>query len=279
MTSFWRKARNHSFTLLAGLACALALVPLVSITWYVAARGIPALSWSFLTHAPTAPDDPASGIGPALAGTGLLVLLAGVLGIPLGIAGGMWLAEHGRNARGSAFRMVLDAMAATPSIVTGIFVFTIVVIPQGHFSAFAGGIALALMIVPVVARTTEIALRGVPDSLREAGVALGATHTRTLFRVALPAARTGILTGSILATARVAGETAPLLFTALYAQQWVHSLGKPIAALPTLIFNYIQQPYPSLQQQAWGAAFLLFVLVFGANIVVRVSSHLRSRQP
>lgn len=278
MTSLLRKAQNHGFTGLAALALAIALVPLVSVTWYVTKRGLPGLSWSFLTNLPTSPDDPLSGIGPAIQGTGILVLLAAAIGLPLGILAGVWLAEHGRNARGYIFRLTLDAMAATPSIVIGIFVYTVVVLAQGHFSAFAGGIALALMVIPVVARTTEIAMRAIPDSLREAGVALGATQTRTTFRVTLPASRAGVLTGSILAIARVAGETAPLLFTVLYAQFWVDSLDQPIAALPTLIFNYIQQPYPQLQQQAWSAAFLLFVLVFGANVVVRILASSRGRR-
>lgn len=279
MTRRRRRVANQAFTALAALALLLALLPLASVTWHVAAKGAPALSWSFLTREPTTPDDPASGIGPALQGTGILLLVAAGLGIPLGMAGGVWLAEYGSRRAADAFRLLVDALAATPSIVVGIFVFTLVVIPQGHFSAFSGGLALALMVVPVVARTTEVALRGVPGILREAGIALGATHARTLFLVTLPAARKGIVTGGILATARVAGETAPLLFTALYAQYWADGLQEPIAALPTLIFNYIQQPYEQLQQQAWGAAFLLFVIVFGANVLVRLLTATRSRSP
>ena len=277
LTSAWRKAKNHAFTALAGAALLLALVPLVHVTWFVTRKGLPGLSWSFLVNTMTAPDDPLSGIGPAILGTVVLLLLAAAIGVPVGMLSGSWLAEHGRNRRGYAFRLAMDAMAATPSIVVGIFVFTIVVLPQQHFSALAGGLALGFMIVPVVARTTEVALRAVPTPIREASVALGATQTRTLFRVTLPAARAGVVTGTILASARAAGETAPLLFTAFISRYWADSLNKPNAAIPTLVFNYIQQPYEQLQSQAWGAALLLFILVFGANIAVRVASHSRSR--
>jgi phosphate transport system permease protein len=279
VTSLRRRASNHGFTAIAAVALLLALVPLVSVTWYVVEKGAPALSWDFITQLPKGGDDPTSGVGPALQGTLYLVLMAAAIGLPFGVAAGTWLSEHGRNAAGNVFRLLLDAMAATPSIVMGIFVFAVVVISTGHFSAYAGGLALGLMVIPVVARTTEIALRAVPDSLREAGVALGATHARTLGRVTLPAARKGITTGAILALARVAGETAPLLFTALYAQYWADSLAKPIAALPTLIFSYYREPSPALQQQAWGAALVLFTVVFGANVVVRILTRSRSRTP
>jgi phosphate transport system permease protein len=265
-----RRAKDAAFTAAAALAALVALAPLASVTWYVVSRGAPAISWSFLTSLPTSPDDPASGIGPAIVGTLVLVALAAAVGVPVGVAAGVWLAEFGRNRAGRAFTVLVDVLAAVPSIVTGIFVFTVVVLAQGHFSALAGGLALALMVVPVVTRTTQVALLAVPNPLREAGVALGATYARTLARVVLPSGKRGIATGAILAMARVAGETAPLLFTALYAQFWAESLDEPIAALPTLIYNYIQQPYESLQAQAWGAAFLLFVLVFGANLLVRL---------
>jgi phosphate transport system permease protein len=279
LTSLRRKATNHSFTALAGAALAIALVPLVGVTWFVVSKGAPALSWDFLTQPPKGADDPTSGIGPALQGTLVLALMAGAIGVPLGVAAGTWLAEHGRNARGDVFRLLLDAMAATPSIVMGIFVFAVVVLTTGHFSAYAGGLALGLMVIPVVARTTEVALRAVPDALREAGIALGATHTRTLGKVTLPAARKGITTGAILALARVAGETAPLLFTALYAQYWMTSLDKPIAALPTLIYSYYREPSRQFQEQAWGAALVLFVVVFGANVLVRIVTRSRSGNP
>lgn len=278
MTSLKRKIVNHGFTGLSALALAVALVPLVSITWYVVKRGAPVISWDFLTNLPTTPDDPASGIGPAIQGTGIVVLLAAIIGLPIGILAGMWLSEHARGSKlGYWFRLAMDAMAATPSIVMGIFVYTVVVLAQGHFSALAAGIALGLMVVPVVARTAEVSLLAIPSSLREAGIALGATNTRTMFRVTLPAAQKGVITGSILALARVAGETAPLLFTALFFQYWADSIDKPIAALPTLILRYIEQPYAQLQEQAWGAAFLLFVLVFGANVIVRILARVGGR--
>ncbi|MFA5861051.1 MAG: phosphate ABC transporter permease PstA [Candidatus Thermoplasmatota archaeon] len=279
MTSLRRKATNHAFTTIAALALLLALVPLVGVTLYVLQQGAPALSWDFLTQVPKGSDDPTSGIGPALQGTLVLTLLAAAIGVPLGIAAGAWLAEHGRNKWGDAFRLLLDSMAATPSIVMGLFVFAVVVISTGHFSAMAGGLALGLMVVPVVARTTEVALRAVPDPLREAGIALGATHARTLVKVTLPAAGSGIVTGAILALARVAGETAPLLFTALYSAYWMRGFDKPIAALSTFIYQFYRDPTPALRQQAWGAAFVLFVAVFGANVLVRILTHARSRQP
>jgi phosphate transport system permease protein len=279
VTSLWRKTKDHGFTVLAAAATLLVLVPLVSVTWTVIEKGAPVISWSFLANKPTSLDDASSGVGPAIQGTLILVGLAVVMGVPVGVLSGAWLAEHGRNKIGATYRVLLDAMAATPSIVVGIVVFAVVVLVEHHYSAFAGGVALAFMIVAVVARTTEISLRAVPDSIREASVALGATHSRTLFRVTLPAASSGALTGAILATARVAGETAPLLFTAFNAQQWFSSLSKPIASMPIMAFNYFQQPYPIAQQQVWGLALILFVLVFGANVIVRVVSHARSRQP
>lgn len=273
MTSLWRKVKNHAFTLIAGAAAVIAVVPLVSVTWYVISKGWPAVSWNFITHS-TADVEP--GIANAIQGTAILIGLALTFGVPLGILAGSWLAEHGRRGPiGHTFRVLLDAMAATPSIVMGLFVFTIVVLTQQHYSAFAGGLALGLMMIPVVARTTEVSLRAVPDSLREASVALGATHTRTLFRVALPAARTGALTGIILAAARVAGETAPLIFTSPLVVRYFQSIDKPIASIPMTIFLDIQQPNEVLQEQAWGAALVLFVLVFGANVVVRIISNAR----
>ncbi|MFA5861633.1 MAG: ABC transporter permease subunit, partial [Candidatus Thermoplasmatota archaeon] len=185
-------------------------------------------------------------------------------------------AEHGRRGPvGASFRVLLDAMAATPSIVVGLFVFTVLVLTQGHYSALAGALALAIMIVPVVARTTEVSLLAVPDSIREASVALGATHGRTLFRVTLPAARAGTVTGAIIAAARVAGETAPLIFTSPLVVNYFQGLDKPVASIPMTIFLDISQPDALHQAQAWGAALVLFVLVFGANVLVRVLTHAR----
>lgn len=279
VTSTWRKVKNNGFTGLAGLAVLAAIIPLVSVTYYVIAKGAPVVSVAFLTNLPTTPTDPLSGVAPALLGTLIMTLTGAAIGVPLGVLAGAWLSEFGRNKYGYTFRLAMDAMAATPSIVMGLVVFSIVVLSQNHYSALAGSLALAAMIVPVVVRTTEVALTAVPDTLREAGVALGSTNTRTLFTVILPAGRRGMLTGIILAVARVAGETAPLLFTAGYAQYWIKGLNDPTAALPTLIYNYIDQPYEQLQAQAWGAAFLLFVLVFGANVIVRVFTRARSGNP
>lgn len=264
-----RRATNLAFTVLALVATLVAIAPLLSITTYVVSQGAPAITWTFLTGLPGAVGDPASGVGPAIQGTLVLVVIAAALGVPIGVVSGIWLAEFGRTRWGDAFRIGVDVLAGVPSIVIGVFVYAVLVLAQGHFSAFAGGVALAIMVVPVVARTTEVALLAVPRSIREAGVALGGTYARTLTRIVIPSARGGILTGSILAVARVAGETAPLLFTALYAQYWLASLGSPIASLPVLIYTYTQQPQASLKAQAWGAALLLFALVFGANLLIR----------
>lgn len=271
----WRGVKDLTFTLVAGAAAFVAIVPLVSVTSYVVKQGWPAISWSFLTHATNAAEP---GILNAIQGTAILVGLAMLMGIPLGLFAGAWLAEYGRSGPVSAaFRILLDAMAATPSIVIGLFVFTVVVLTQEHYSTLAGAIALGIMIVPVVARTSEISLLGVPDSLREASVALGATHTRTLFRVALPAARMGTVTGAILAAARVAGETAPLIFTSPLVVLYFQGMDRPIASLPMSIYLDISQPYPEAQSRAWGAALVLFVLVFGANVIIRLVS--RARRP
>jgi phosphate transport system permease protein len=274
--SLRRRVTNHAFTAIAALACVVALVPLISVTWEVISRGWPAISWSFLTNGWKGADDPTSGVWPFEQGTIILTLLAAAIGLPLGILTGAWLAEYGRNAWGHALRLLVDAMAATPSIVMGIFVFATVVLVTGKYSAFAGGVALGLMVTPVVARTTEVALRAVPDPLREAGIALGATHARTLARVTLPAARKGITTGGILALARVAGETAPLLFTALFAEFAFKSIWLPIGALSTFIFQFYGQPDALAQRDAWGAALVLFVVVFGANVTVRLLTRNRS---
>ncbi len=265
-----RRAVNAAMTALAGAAVAVALVPLASVLWLVVRSGAAGLSFAFFTHLPKPVGEPGGGIGNALVGTLYLVGLACVLALPLGIGAGVFLAERGDGRLGRAIRFTTEVLAGVPSIVVGIVAYGLVVVPMKRFSAVAGGLALALLMVPTLARTTEELVRLVPGSLREASLALGVPEWKTSLRIVLRTALGGIVTAVLLSVARAAGETAPLLFTALNNQYWNLSPVQPTASLTVQIFNYAISPYEDWHQKAWTAALVLLLLVGGLNLGARL---------
>jgi phosphate transport system permease protein len=234
-------------------------------------RGIGGFSWAFFTQLPHPPGEPGGGLANAVVGTALVTSLASMCGIPAGIAAGVWLAEFSHGSRlGHAVRFLLDVLMGIPSIVIGVFVYGVLVAPLGGFSAMAGAVALALLMLPIIARTTEEMLRAVPVPLREASLALGAPIWRTVVHVAMRAALPGILTGVLLSIARVAGETAPLLFTALNSPYWSFDLHKPIGTLNVTLFQYAMSPYAEWQQLAWAAALVITGGVLALTLLGRL---------
>jgi phosphate transport system permease protein len=263
-----RRAVNLLMTATTAACAALAVLVLVLILGYIAARGLGSLSVQFLTDIPR-PVGEGGGIGNAIVGTLILLALGSALGLPAGVAAGVYLAEFGGGRFASVTRFVADTLTGVPSIVVGIFVYTTLVLPFKHFSALAGAISLALIMLPVVARTTEEMIRLVPASLREGALALGAPRWRATTGVVLPAAASGIATGAMLAVARVSGETAPLLFTALNYNDYSHRLDQPIASLTVQIYNYAISPYDEWHAQAWAATLVLVALILAVNVTVR----------
>jgi phosphate transport system permease protein len=265
----WRRPVNTLMTTLAA-ACAFAGVAvLLLILGYIAWRGVSSLSVQFLIDTPK-PVGEGGGIGNAILGTLILLALASLLGLPLGIAAGVYLAEFGRGRFAGLVRFIADTLTGVPSIVTGVFVYALVVIPARHFSALAGAVALAVIMIPIVTRTTEEMLRLVPASLREGALALGAPQWRVTTGVVLPAAASGIATGAMLAVARVSGETAPLLFTAFGSRFFNVYLDRPMASLTVQIFNYAVSPYDEWHAQAWAATLVLMTLILVINVSVRL---------
>jgi phosphate transport system permease protein len=255
-------------TSLTSLCTFVAVGILAIILAYIAMRGISALNFRFLVDTPR-PVGEGGGIGNAIIGSALLLLLSCATGIPVGIAIGVFLSEFGGGAFPSVVRFFVDTLTGIPSIVTGVFVYAVLVLRMKHFSAFAGGIALALIMIPIVARTTEEMIRLVPHSLREGALALGAPQWRVTLGVVIPAAASGIATGAMLAIARVSGETAPLLFTAFGSRFYPRNLNEPIASLTVQIYNYAISPYDEWHAQAWAATLVLMTLILGINILVR----------
>ena len=251
-------------------ATLLAVLPLVAILGYIALKGGSALRWSFFTELPKPPGEEGGGMANAITGTLTLVALSCAIGVPIGVGAGVYLAEFGKGKLGRAIRFSTDVMAGVPSIVAGLFVYTLVVVPMHRFSALAGGIALAMLMLPTVTRTTEELLKLVPDALREAALALGVPKWRAILRVVLRTAAPGIATGVVLAIARVSGETAPLLFTALNNNGWAGGIDQPTASLTIQIYQYAGSPYDDQQTQAWAAAFVLVVLVLVLNVSARL---------
>ncbi len=274
MTNYsFRKFKNRLFFLLCGVCVIIAVIPLLSILFEVIVRGAPQLSIAFLTQGPGTIGESGGGIGPAIQGSLILIGLTSLIGIPIGLLSGVYLAEYGTNKYATAMRTVNDVLTEFPSIVVGITVFGIVVaIIIGRYSTIAGAIALSFMLIPIVARTTEESLKLVPNSVREASLALGVHKWRTTVSVILPAARAGLVTGTLLAVARIAGETAPLIMTVLGNNYFFQGVNQPLDALPLRIWRDSLQPYPYLQSQGWGAALVLILMVLSINIGVRVAS-------
>jgi len=253
------------------LACALLVIaPLGFIFYYLAHAGVSSLNWSFFTHLPKPVGEPGGGMANALVGTFELLGLASLIGVPIGVMGGVFLSEYRFRPLNDWIRFGADVLNGVPSIIWGIVVYALVVVPMKGFSAWAGGIVLGLMMIPLVMRTTEEVLALVPNSYREAALALGITQWRTILQVVMRIALRGIVTGVLLALARMAGETAPLLFTAFGNRFWAHSLSDPIAALPLQIFNYAISPYDDWHRQAWAGALVLLLLVTSINVGVRL---------
>lgn len=291
------RRRRTTSVLMLGLTAVATLLS-VSVLFFVLAylvmKGASSLSWAFFTELPKPVGEPGGGMANALVGSGKLLAIAALTGLPVGFLAGLYLSEFGdcppsgaspaaswrglllAGRRGlacglpHAIRYAADLLNGVPSIVIGIFVYTLVVLPARHFSALAGGLALGVMMIPIMTRSTEEFLRAVPGSLREASLALGATRAGTIVRVVVPAASRGILTAAMLGLARVAGETAPLLFTALGNRFWSQGIHEPTASLPVMIFTYAVSPYEDWQRQAWAAGLVLLALVFTANLCARL---------
>jgi phosphate transport system permease protein len=254
---------------LAALSAAMVVLPLILILIFLVYQGAAAVNLDFFTHLPRPVGEPGGGMANAIVGTLILVGLASGLGLPIGILGGVYLAEsHDRQLPG-LIRFLADVLNGVPSIVIGIFAYTVVVLPMRRFSALAGGFALAIIMLPIVLRTTEELVRLVPASLREAALALGIPQWKVILRVVLPTARAGIITGVMVALARIAGETAPLLFTAFGNRFWQSGLDQPIAALPLQIFAYAIAPYDDWHRQAWAGALVLIALIVLTSLVAR----------
>jgi phosphate transport system permease protein len=282
--SLRRRVTDRAMTGLAVLTVVLVLAPLIAIFGYLLYRGIGSIDWAFLTQPPAPVGETGGGMGNAIVGSMLILGIASLIGVPFGVGAGIYLAEYGRNRFGSVVRFTADVLNGVPSIVIGIVGYSIVVLYQGHFSALAGGVALAIMMVPTICRTTEEMLLLVPQALREAAYGLGVPRWRTTLSITLRTATSGVITGIMLAFARVAGETAPLLFTALGNQFWPltwknlshapipalkDALNQPTAALPLQIYVYAISPYDEWHRLAWAGALVLIVLIVTAVAAVR----------
>ena len=266
-----RKVINNAVAGLAMLATALVLVPLAAILVYLFYKGFSSLNLNFFTKIPAPPGVEGGGMANSIVGSGIILGLASLMGIPVGIAAGVYLAEFGRGKfLGNAIRFTADVLNGVPSIVVGISMYALIVKPQLHFSAFAGGVALAVMMVPTITRTTEEMLATVPHSIREAALGLGVSKWRTTVSVALRTASPGIITGCMLAFARVAGETAPLLFTALGNEFMSYDMNGPIDALPLRIYKYANSPFDEWHRVAWAGSLVLIVMIMVSVTLVRV---------
>ena len=267
----WRSTKNKIALTLSLLTMAFGLFWLVWILFTTVSRGVDGLSWSLFTESTPPPNTAGGGLANALAGSGLLIFWSTFFGTPLGIMAGIYLAEYGRKSPlAEVIRFINDILLSAPSIVVGLFVYTLVVSQMQHFSGWAGVIALALLQVPIVIRTTENMMRLVPDSMREAAYALGTPKWKMIASITLKASVSGIITGVLLAIARIAGETAPLLFTALSNQFWSTDMMQPLANLPVTIFKFAMSPFAEWQQLAWAGVLIITLCVLLLNILARV---------
>jgi len=265
-----RRITDHVMTGAAVLAVILVLAPLVAIFGYLVYRGVGSINWAFLTQTPKPVGEAGGGMANAIVGSVFILALASIIGVPIGVGAGIYLAEFGRNRFGDTIRFTADVLNGVPSIVIGIVAYALVVLSQRHFSALAGGVALAIMMIPTITRTTEEMLLLVPQALREAAYGLGIPRWRTTLSITLRTATSGVITGIMLAFARVAGETAPLLFTAFGNQFWNLNPNQPTAALPLQIFAYAISPFDEWHRQAWAGALILIILIVVAVTAVRI---------
>jgi phosphate transport system permease protein len=266
-----RTAMNYFVSGLCILATILVILPLLAILFYLIYKGASSLNLAFFTHVPAPVGETGGGMANSIVGSGIILFLASLMGIPIGIAAGVYLAEFGRGKTlANAVRFTADVLNGVPSIVMGISIYSLIVVQQKHFSALAGGVALAIMMVPTITRTTEEMLATVPHAIREAALGLGVPKWRTAISISLRTASPGIITGCMLAFARVAGETAPLLFTAFGNQFWSFNLSQPIAALPLQIYVYAISPYDEWHRLAWAGSLVLIVLIMVSVTLVRI---------
>jgi phosphate transport system permease protein len=266
----YRIAKNKASEVVISIYSFLITIPLIAIIFYVLKTGLSKLSWQFLTNIPQPVGEMGGGIANALVGSILIVLLATIIAVPFGILCGVYLSEN-KNAKLSYWsRLAVDVLQGTPSIVIGIVIYFWVVKPRGGFSAFSGSIALALMMLPIVIRSTEETLKLLPDTLKEAGLALGLPYHKVILKVIIPCGMSGILSGVMLSVARIAGETAPLLFTAFGNPYLITNVLKPMQTLPLLIFNYATSPYDEWHDLAWGASLILLIWVLSMNLITKL---------
>jgi phosphate transport system permease protein len=265
-----RRLTDHAATAAAALTTLLVLAPLLAIFGYLVYRGAGAVNWAFLTQTPQPVGEPGGGMANAIIGSGVILAIACALGVPLGVGSGIYLAEYGRNRFGNYIRFTADVLNGVPSIVVGVAVYALIVLRQKHFSAFSGGVALGIMLVPTVTRATEEMLLMVPHSIREAALGLGVPEWRTTLSITLRTALPGVITAVMLGFGRIAGETAPLLFTAFGNQFWNLRPDQPTAALPLQIFAYAISPYDEWHRQAWAGALVLIVLIVGTVAAIRL---------
>jgi phosphate transport system permease protein len=269
--SLRRRFTDRAMTGIAVFTVILVLLPLFAIFTYLIYKGVGSINLAFLTQTPKPVGEPGGGMANAIVGSMVILAIASLLGVPFGIGAGIFLSEYGRNRYGDIVRFVSDVLNGVPSIVVGIVAYGLVVMRQKHFSALAGGVALAIMMVPTIARTTEQMLLLVPQAIREAAYGLGVSRWRTTLSITLRTATSGVITGVMLAFARVAGETAPLLFTAFGNQFWNWKSDQPTAALSLQIFTYAISPFDEWHRQAWAGALVLIILIVGAVTAVRVA--------
>ena len=266
----YRRGIDLGIRLISGLAALFGMAMLGWILSIVIFKGMPAINWQFFTELPAPPGMPGGGLANAILGTLLITLLAVLMGVPIGLAAGVWLAEFGQQSKtAEAVRFAANLLMGTPSIIIGVFVYVAIVMTTGHFSGISGAVALAIIMLPVVARTAEDMLALVPSALREAALALGVPRWKATLGIVFRSAKTGLLTGILLAVARVSGETAPLLFTSLNSPYWPESFNEPTANLTVTIFNYAMSPYEDWQTLAWGASLLIAASVLGTTVISR----------
>jgi phosphate transport system permease protein len=268
----WRKLKSHMIVTLCAASVVVALIPLGLIFFFVIGQGLSSLNWDFFTRTPAPVGEAGGGMANAIAGTLMVTGLGALFAIPVGVLAGVYAAEYAGSWLASSSRFAADTLNGVPSIVIGVFVYGLVVLPLKRYSMLAGGVALGIMMIPIIARTTEELVKLVPVSLREGALALGATRARAVFTVVLPAALPGIITGVVLALARIAGETAPLLFTSFNNRFWNTSIMQPVSTLTVQVFTYAISPYEDWHRQAWAGSLVLVTIVFVCSVLARLAT-------
>jgi phosphate transport system permease protein len=267
----WRRLTSGGALVLCWASAAIVIAPLALIVWHLLAKGLPAFTPAFFTHMPKPVGEDGGGMANAIVGTLIVVGIGAALAVPIGVGAGVWLAEYGRGRFAAMVRYTADVLAGVPSIVVGVAAYGLVVVPMQRFSAIAGGVALAILMLPTIVRATEEVVLLVPRSYREAALALGAPRWRAIQEVVIPSAAAGIVTAIVLAVARAAGETAPLLFTALNNRFWSTQIDQPMASLPVFIYDYARAPYEDWNRQAWTGALTLLIVVTLLSGILRLS--------